>query len=263
MKKMSSAIKALLAFAAAFAILWGCGGGGGGGTGGGNGGGTGGLFVLGSTAPRAGQYLEFIVSGDNVDPCNLRQGITVQVQAVNYDVQGNRTVLNASNWLVQGGTNGNITITQAGVMTVNGLTGLFTVRAQALVGGQTMTLTSIARATNQTNVISGTIRAQLGGQGLKYFRAVLYANGSPVACGTVGDNGLFRAYGPTNVSGLTLDEASVDTTNFYKSIRFNAQNYPVGSGFCLVPIGGAGNVGVFQIPEFATGPPPPPTGCGP
>ncbi|MCW5937774.1 MAG: hypothetical protein KIT11_10775 [Fimbriimonadaceae bacterium] len=248
----------------ALALVVACGGGGGSG-GGGNGGGSGG-----TQAPPAGQYLEFIGvnRSGNLDPMNLQVGDIANVQFVNYDPAGKRTVLNATNYTISTGP-GQATITSTGRLTILAKPpGVFRIGARATVAGQVVTLSQDALVADTGNTtFSGTVRADGSTAGMVYVQVQFYnANGEVVAGARTGDNGVFRAKIPTTVRKVSIKGASIPT-NFFKSIRYINEVYTMDDPGCAVPVrtvkAGQNNslAAPLFVPPQAGGPPPPPSGC--
>lgn len=257
---------AIVGFLLGVALIIGCGGGGGGGGTGGPGGGSGG--GLGTDAPLAGQYIEFVDGGGNiVDPLCLRPGDVIQLQAVNYDPAGNRTVLATGSWTSAGGGGGTFSLTSAGVLTINSNTGFFQIRVTATVGGGTVNLVQDARGTTETTTISGRVTDAFSGTGIKYIQIEFYAGGARVGATLTGDNGNFTACVPTTVTGVSAKGATIPASTYYRQLRYNGSDYTVDGSTCAIPFtvsnAGGNNAMPFNIRliPVSSGPPPPPGGC--
>ncbi len=261
---------AIVGFLLGAALIIGCGGGGGGGGTGGPGGGPGGGGGgLGTDAPLAGQYIEFIDgSGDIVDPLCLRAGQVIQLRAVNYDPAGNRTVLATGNWTSAGGAGGSFSLTTDGVLTINSSsTGFFQVRVTVTIGGGPKDLVQDARGTADTTTVSGRVTDAFTGNGIKYIQVEFYSGGLRVGATLTGDDGYFTGCVPTTVSGVSAKGASIPSASYYRQLRYNSNDYTVDGSSCPIPFSisnaGGNNSMPFNIRliPVSSGPPPPPGGC--
>ncbi len=259
---------ALLALLVSLVIAVGCGGstsGGGGGNGNGNGSDS---RELGTQAPKSGQYLEFIDSnGRNIDPYALRPGESITVQAVNYDSQGNRSVLPVTSWFLVGGA-GNAVLNN-GVLTLSGSTGVFKVEASALLGATPVSLARFGRASSNTTIVTGRVVGMLTGAGVKYVELTFYDSlGVQVGGALTGDDGYFYGVVPATARGVNGVKGSIDTTTYYKLLKYQGTIYTMGTASCAIvipaPIAGNKNPlpSTLRLPEVVSGPPPPPGGCG-
>lgn len=249
-------------------IILGCGGGGGGGIGGGGGGST----VNPSTAAKpAGQYLEFFRGSTLVDPMNLIVGDSIQIQFVNYDIVGNRTVLSASGWTLIGTGAGTVmTVNSSGQLTINSQpNAIISVSASANVSGTPKTLTQdIFVPTAIGTRIAGRMLATTTSVPVVGIQIEFINSSGDIVGGAVSDavgnfNGLTQ---PTAVS-LRLKPSSVPAA-YFAAIKYQSVNYAVTGTACLlqVPTPIPGSTVSFPstilIPRQADGPPPPPSGCG-
>lgn len=245
-------------------LLIACGGGGGGpsSTGGGGGGGGGGGAI-----PVAGQYLEvFASNGSQVDPQNLAANSSYSVQFVNYDVVGARTVLAASNWVVQGTSAASIS--SNGVMQVAADPNVnFIVSAKATVSGTVKTLTQDLRVARGGASVSGKVISTDGVTGLVYTQVDIYdANLNKVGGALAFKNGAFTAVCPTNAKWITLKAVTIPDT-YFRALSYQNKDYSVFGTTCLAALpvlsGGSNTLPAnLIVPRLSDGPPPPPSGCG-
>lgn len=248
-----------------FLIVLGCGGGGGGvsTTSGTTSGSTGG-------APVAGQYLEFFDAfGSRVDPLNLTIGQNLTVEFVNYDTFGTRTKLSAS-FTKSGPGSSSVTLTPSGGLSVNSQpAGLTTVSGTATVSGQSKTVTGDVNAvpTGSTATLRGRVMSSDGVTPVTGVQVELYDTGSVYRGGAVtGSDGRFTAVIQTSARSLTMKASSIPST-FYKSIKYQNNNYPVSGLTCPLTIPALTNGQTYNLPanlilpRQIEGPPPPPSGC--
>lgn len=255
----------------ALLLTIGCGGGGTGGSGGGGGGGGGGGTDLGSAAPLAGNYVEFVGGrADSVyDPLNMKVGDSYQIKAVKYDAAGNRTVLTASNFGLIGANGSQISISNSGVITVLAAApGIFSVSCSASGSGVDTTLSQDCHVATESTTITGVVQGDSSKVGIKYIQINAYNSlGQMIAGATTGDNGVFKMFVPSNVTGISVKASTINTTKFYRSIYYNKKYYSTDGVNCPIVLGaitpGAANPlpNVVFIPETSGGPPPPPAGC--
>lgn len=255
---------AILALIFALLIILGCGGGGGGiNT-------TGGTTSGNTSAPQAGQYLEFLVNGVSVDPMNLRVGDVAQVVAVNYDPAGTRTVLAASNFSLTGATGSVATLNNAGVLTIVGqATGTFVVQASVTLGSNTVTvqMAGFVPASTALTRIAGNVRSTTGNLRVGYVTVQFWDQfGNLVGGARTNGDGTFNGLALSTATRLTLRPQSIPST-YYAAIRYQNVNYATIGNACLMPLpsltlGATNNLpSNVLVPRLVDGPPPPPTGC--
>jgi hypothetical protein len=254
---------ALWLLVAALVVAIGCGGCGGGGGGGGTGGGN--------QPPVAGQYLEFrgVNRPGNLDPVNLRVGDVVQLEIANYDPTGTRTVLSGSGWATTAGA-AQVTVTSSGRLTVRSRpSGFFRVSGRATVLGSVRTFAkdTFVPASSSTT-ISGFVRADFSQVGVKYCQVEFYdASGRRVGGATSGDGGAFSGRAPSGVVAVSINGNTVDTTRYYKSVKYRGTYYTTDGTACPIPVSGIGTgrdnplPSPLLLPRQIDGPPPPPEGC--
>lgn len=262
----------LAAFVAALVII-GCGGGGGGGTsGGGPGGGGGETAGGGATKPQAGQYIEFIGSNrtGNLNPLQLQVGDDVQLQVVNYDPAGARTILNGTGWtttapvnLVALGSNGRLTI-------LGRASGLLSVTVRVTVAGSQKTIQQdFAVQPAGATSVSGRVVEEDTSVGLEYVQVNFYdASGAAVAGTRTSDNGVYSASIPSTVKSASIKASTVKAPPFYRSFTYGGKIYTMDASTCPLKLpnlktgqnNALGNMTVFRQEN---GPPPPPDGCKP
>lgn len=257
----------LVAFLAAIVIIAGCGGGGGGSTGGsgGNGGGTG-------NAPLAGQYVEFIGINRNgtLDPLQLQVGDDVQLQVVNYDPSGNRTVLAGTGWSTN--APGNIVaLNSSGRLTIIArANGVFSVTVRATVAGTVKTFQQdFAVEPTGSTTVSGRVVQEDSNTGIKYVEVLFYdASGAAIAGTMTGDNGVFNATIPSNVKSASIKASTIPAPPFYRSFYYKGKIYTMDASTCPLNLTGLKTgqnnaLGNFSVYLQVNGPPPPPDGCKP
>ncbi|MCH7904716.1 MAG: hypothetical protein IH944_09155 [Armatimonadetes bacterium] len=253
-------------------LIFGCGGGGEGAGGGGGGGGGWGY------TPEAGQYIEFvgISRSGNLDPLNLQVGDTVQLLLVNYDLQGNRTVMTVSGWFMN---------TANGPITLNATTGVFTVNSNpnrfvqfsinAFVSGQWIRVDQDSFYPTATSTVSGVVDEEniffpgFGtGDGVIYAQIEFYDSiGNRVGAARVFGNGAFVAQIPTSVVKMGIKGSTIPLPKYFRSFRYLGELYSATGNSCSAPVGPMG-AGANLLPDpvlviqQASGPPPPPGGCG-
>lgn len=251
-------------FAAFFAavVAIGCGGGGGslaGSTGGG----------LAGTPP-AGQYLEFRLSGTQLDPLNLPLGTTLQVEFVNYDQVGNRTVLPASGWTLSPNAAGAATVSPAGVLTVIDRTSLpMNLSVTGMVAGQPRVLSQdfFVPAVGATARLSGRLQALVGGAAVVGVQLEFVDDaGNLAGLALSGYDGRFTGHVAPSARRVRLKASTVPPA-FFAAIRYLGIDYAVVGTACLMPLpaiepGGSVTLpaSIF-LPRQVDGPPPPPSGC--
>lgn len=255
---------AILSLLFALLIILGCGGGGGGlnTTGGSNGGNT--------SAPQAGQYLEFLVNGVSVDPMNLRVGDVAQIVAVNYDPIGTRTVLAASGFTLTGASGSVATLSNTGVLQVIGeASGTFVVQANATLGAGTVVvqMAGFVPASTALTRISGNVRSTTGNLRVGYVTVQFWDQfGNLVGGARTNGDGTFNGLALSTATRLTLRPQSIPAA-YYAAIRYQNVNYATIGNACLMPLPaltpGATNSlpANILVPRLVDGPPPPPTGC--
>ncbi len=255
--------RALWAFAlfAAIVIL-GCGGGGGGTTG-----------TTGTTgtagAPFAGQYLEFFRSFQMVDPMNVLVGDNLQIQVVNYDAVGTRTVLGGTGHSLSGPGAGAATVSGSN-MTINTLpSGVITVSVNTTVAGQPKTVSANVFAPSGLNTtrVAGLMFSTNGTTPMGYVEVqFLDASASFVGGARVAANGVFSGHVPTSAKFLIARPATIPSA-FYASLKYQGNIYAVTGSSCLLPLPaltpGTTNTmpSTVFVPRQIEGPPPPPSGC--
>ncbi len=258
----------LFAICAGFLIA--CGGGGGGAAGGGTNG-----TNPGAAVPLPGQYLEFIGNGGQaVDPLNLRVTDQLQVQFVNYDLAGVRSVLVASNFTLVGTNSTKVSLSPSGFMqVVSDPNANFKVSATATVSGINKTLTQDCRVAVGTATVSGTVVSSgpvsglASSLGIVYVQVDLYdQNLNRVGGSLTWKDGAFSATCPTSAKWLTLKADSISDA-FFRSLSYNGGDYSVFGTTCLVALptlhpGDNPVTGQLIVTRLIDGPPPPPTGCG-
>ena len=262
-----------LIWAAALLALVACGGGGGGsssggGGGGGGGGGVGGpgdVVSLGSGVPLAGDYLEAVDGrAGAIDPFSLRPGSTVRMVAVRYSSTGARSILPSTGWGLTGASNTQVTLGSDGLITALAVTPTpFTVFCT--VNG--VTRTQQMRISNDTTLLRGVVRRESSTTGIKYIEVeAVNAAGQVVAGAITGDGGAFTMRIPSGVAGFSIDKNSVNTTSYFRQIRYNLRDYAADSETCPVTLTGL-TTGTNTLPHpifllsKTTGPPPPPPNC--
>lgn len=257
---MKQTIGWIVLFLAAVALIAGCGGGGGGGL---TGGGTGG-------APLPGQYLEFVKGVSLVDPMNLIVGDTVQVQVVNYDGAGNKTVLAGSGFTITGPGAGSATINGFGQLTINTLpSGLIVCSANSVIGSTAITVTQdvFVPSSLNTTKVSGNLFSSDGATAMGYLEVQFKDSlGNLVGGARVNANGTFSGFVPTTATSLIVKPSTIPAA-WYASLKYQGNHYAVVGVSCLLPLPGltpGGNnflpATVF-VPRQIEGPPPPPSGC--
>ncbi len=261
-----------LIWALALFALAACGGGGGGSSSGGGGGGGGGgtgapgdVISLGAGVPLAGDYLEAIDGrAGAIDPFSLRPGSTVRMVAVRYSSTGARTVLASNGWGLTGANNTQVTLGSDGLVTGLAVTPTpFTVFCT--VNG--VTKTQQMKISNDTTLLKGVIRRESSTTGIKYIEVeAVNAAGQVVAGAITGDGGNFTMRIPAGVAGFSIDKNSVNTTTYYRQIRYNLRDYAADAEVCPVTLTGL-TAGTNTLPHpvyllsKTAGPPPPPPNC--
>lgn len=255
--------------AAALLLLASCGGGGGGTSGGGGGGGGGGLagdvITLGAAAPAAGDYIEMIDGrAGAIDPYSLRPGSQVKLVVARYSSTGARTTLAATGWVQTGATAAQVALASNGNLDALAVTPRpFTV--SCTVGGSTFT--QKMKVSNDAATIRGYVRAEGTLAGLKYQAVeAVNSSGQIIAGAMTGDGGFFTMRIPTGVAGISLDKDKVNTTLYYRQLRYNSRDYATDATACAIKLTGVGT-GTYNLPHSilllrkGTGPPPPPPNC--
>jgi hypothetical protein len=246
-------MRRLLAAALLVCAAVGCGGGGGSVTSNTN------ARLLGSAAPLAGRYLEFVNAMDQaVDPFDLQIGDLVRVAIVNYDPQGNRTELTSFSWNVSGPgaslENGRfVRVSDAGAEP-------FTVSGMATFLDTTITLSAQGRVRQAGTPFSGTVRDVLTNQGVKYVQVNFYSSsGAWVGSSVTNDTGAYSAALSGPAATFTVNPNTINNSNYYRQFRFGGKYYVPGDLQCLAPAG-APPAALVLLP-ISFGPPPAPDGC--
>mgnify|MGYP001170127764 CR=1 FL=1 len=254
--------------AAALLLLASCGGGGGGTSSSGGGGGgslAGDVITLGAAAPPAGDYIEMIDGrAGAIDPYSLRPGSKVKLVVARYSTAGARTTVAASGWVQTGATTAQVALATNGNLDALAVTPRpFTV--SCTVGGSTFS--QKMKVSNDVATIRGYVRAEETLAGLKYQGVeAVNSSGQVVAGAMTGDGGFFTMRIPTGVAGISLDKEKVNTTLFYRQIRYNNRDYSADASACPIKLSGL-TTGVNNLPfsiillKKTTGPPPPPPNC--
>lgn len=220
--------------------------------------------------PAPGQYLEFFLGNNQIDPMQAVVGQTLLVRVVNYDGVGNRTELPGSNWVLSGPGAGSVSLSQAGVLTINSQpSGIFTISASTTVGGQARTVVAdvFVPSSLATTRVSGRILSTNGTTGLVYLQVRFYdAGGNLVGGATTTDGGYFTGTTLNTAVWLTVKPETIPSA-YYRTLRYQGENYATTGTTCLVPLptlsSGANNqlpASIF-VPRLTDGPPPPPSGC--
>lgn len=252
---------ALASFVTLLLVVLGCGGGGGGvsqTTGGA------GFF------PYQGQYLEIQGPGGIIDPMNLLVGQSYQLYFANYDPFGNRTVLAASSWTVSGAGVGNVTLSQAGLLTINSLpNGVTTIQATATVAGQQemRELQFFVPSSVATTSISGQLLSTDGITGVSYAQIEFYdINDTLVGGAWAMGSGLFTGKTLSTAVKMKVRPTTIPDP-YYRALKYQSKDYATVGFTCLLPLptltSGANNTlpAPIYVPRLVDGPPPPPTGC--
>ena len=268
MKILGSGLVSITVAAVIAVLIFGCGGGGAASGGGGGGWGY---------APELGQYIEFvgISRSGNLDPLNLEVGDTVQLRLVHYDQQGNRLVLNVSNWFVDYAT-GWITLDpNTGVFTVNFNPNRFvTFAIRAFVGGQWTVFVQDSFYPTATSTVSGIVDEEDvfvpgngTGDGIVYVQIEFYdSNGNRIGGARTFENGGFIAQVPLNVVKMGIKGSTISLPKYFRSFRYLGVLYNASGTSCAAPVGPF-DPGVNLLPapvlviQQTSGPPPPPGNC--
>ena len=250
------------------ALIFGCGGGGGGAGGGGGGSGL---------TPEAGQYIEFfgVSRPGNLDPLNLQVDDLVQLRLVNYDPQGNRTVLNVSGWFMDI-SNGSITLDpSSGVFTVNFNPNRFVeFSIIAFVSGQWIRVDQDSFYPTATSTVVGTVDEDdifapgTGtGDGVIYVQIEFYDSiGNRVGAARTFANGAFVAQVPTSAVKMGIKGSTIPLPKYFRTFRYLGELYTASGSACpasIGPLGPGENLlpAAVLVVQQASGPPPPPGGC--
>jgi hypothetical protein len=245
-----------------------CGGGGGGTSGGGGGGGgslAGDVITLGGGAPPAGDYVEMIDGrAGAIDPFSLRPGSQVMLVVARYNASGSRTVLSSANWVQNGATAAQVRLTAAGALDALAVTPTpFTV--SCTVGG--VTYAQQMKVSNDVATIRGYVKVEGTLAALKYIEVEAVNSAGTVVAGAItGDGGFFTMRIPSGVAGISIDKNTVNTTLYYRQLRYNGRDYSTDASACPIKLTGLGT-GTNNLPysmlvlKKSTGPPPPPPNC--
>ncbi len=215
--------------------------------------------LLGSAAPLAGRYLEFVNALDQaVDPFDLQLGDLVRVAIVNYDPQGNRTELTSFGWSVTGPgaalENGRfVRVTAAGAEP-------FTVSGMATFLDSTITLSAQGRVRHTGSAFTGTVKDILTNQGVKYVQVNFYSSsGAWVGSSVTNDTGAYSAALSAPAATLTVNPNTINNSNYFRQFRLGGLYYVPGDLQCLAPAA-APPANLLLLP-LSFGPPPAPDGC--
>ncbi len=255
-----------VAFATVVAIVVGCGGGGSGsGTTGSTGSTTGGKVFA------SGQFLEFIDQGGAgkiVDPMNLPVGTTARIVFANYDTNGNRTVLSASNFKLAQGYPGTSLDANGLLRISSNPNNILDISATANVSGTSKTISAQAwvAALPGSTIITGKVVTTNGGVPFDYVQIDVFDKfKNRVGGGVTMNGGVFVAKVDATAYYVTIKSSTVPT-GYFKQMNWNSHGYSLTGTTCLahlasVPSNQTTNMGPITISAEADGPPSPPDGC--
>ncbi len=147
--------------------------------------------------------------------------------------------------------------------------GLTTVSGTAIVSGVSKTLTGDvnAKVTGTTATLKGRVMSSDGVSAVTGVQVELYdTSGNYRGGGVSGADGRFTATIQTSAKSLTMKPGTIPSA-FYKSIKYQNNNYPVSGLTCplTIPTLSSGQTYTLPsnliLPRQIEGPPPPPSGC--